>query len=86
MSFVFPSHYFIFFSSYHLPVVLTKCHSDEIWMHVPCLSLHHLQSASAVHRCGMKYRCLSPLDAVNAECCVTITGKIMSFLLKYEEF
>lgn len=71
-------------SFYHLPVVLAKCLSDELWMHVPSPSLQHLPSVSAVHRCGMKYRCLSLLGAVNAKCYLSITGEIMSVLSKYQ--
>lgn len=84
MSFLFSVPFFFFFFS-----PLTSCFSqvslsDEIWMLVPLfLSLHHLLSVSAVHRCGMKYRCLSPLAAVNAKCYLSITGEIMSVLSKH---
>lgn len=40
--FFLPLTVFLFFFFHQVSL------SDEIWMHVPCLSLHHLQSVSAV--------------------------------------
>lgn len=53
-------------------------------MRVPSLSLHHLPGVSALHRCGMKYRCLSLFGAVNSKCYLFITGEVMSVLAKYQ--
>lgn len=79
---------FLFLSRSFLP--LTGCFSqvslsDEIWMRVPSPSPLHLPGVSAVHRCGMKYGCLSPVGAVNAKCYLSITGGIMSVLSKSRE-
>lgn len=79
------SFLFLSRSFYHSPVVLAKCLSDEIWMHVPSPSPLHLPGVSAMHRCGMKYGCLSPVGAVNAKCYLSITGEIMSVLSKSRE-
>lgn len=75
------------FLSVPLFLPLTGCFSQVslCWKINACpISFSPPLSVSAVHRWGMKYRCLSPLGAVNAKWYLAITGAIVFVLSTYK--